>query len=299
MKTINTTFLFIKRGMLMGGIEINMMRFISWLINNNYRVVFLALKGSTIDNSFKNIFDSGKIDIYELDIDQIFCDFSAIKFCEGENVLAYSFDFYHYIILDKMKSYFKKANINSFFWLAHYQGYYPEEYFPRCIQKLLKPLAKRFIYGLEKNNNIIYLHDNHLLPFTKHYGYKVCNNGLKKVFYDVASPLFDLSLMKDKYYSKTFEIITIGRIIFPHKGYMVGLVKAFARLKHKYDNLLLTIIGDGRDKARLLELINSFDSNVRSSIRLLGTKSFDEIRECCKTARLNISLAGGVEAGGY
>lgn len=296
-KVKNTTFLFIKRGMNIGGIEINMMRFISWLIKKQYRVIFLALKGTIIDDSFREVLNPKNVEIYEVNIDNIFCDFSGLKLYDGENVLAYSFDFYHFIILDKLKSKFKRANINSFFWLAHYQGYYPEEYFPHFMQKLLKPLAKNYMYELEKNNNIIYFHDNHLIPFIKHYGYEICNNGLKKVFYDVVSPSFDISSIKEKFYSKSFEIITIARIIFPHKGYMMGLVKVFANLKQKYSNLQLTIIGDGPNRKNLEALINTYDSNIRDSIQLLGTKSFQEISECCKTAKLNVSLAGGVEAG--
>ena len=119
-------------------------------------------------------------------------------------------------------------------------------------------------------------------------------NGEKYAHYMQYYPKFLEEEIINRYEAKEFLIISIARISFPHKGYLIGLVENFAILKKKYPNVRLRIIGDGPDRQKLNEVINTLSLDVKNSIELVGSVFFSELENYCRDANLNISLAGGV-----
>ena len=74
---MNTTFLFIKKDLCIGGIETFIIRFVRWLISHNYRVIYIMPKNSEIAKGFQNTIFSSSVEVLEVDFD----DFFWIKKC--------------------------------------------------------------------------------------------------------------------------------------------------------------------------------------------------------------------------
>ena len=94
-----------------------------------------------------------------------------------------------------------------------------------------------------------------------------------------------------------FKIATVGRFDFPHKGYMLGLVRAFGKLIQDYPQLELHIAGYGPHENILKNEIASIPENARNSIILHGPIHPDHLEDYLRTAHLNVSVAGGATAG--
>ena len=290
------TFLFVKKNFLIGGIEVCMYNFIVWLVNHHFRVIYVKVKGSEIHPSISNVLEK-RVEVYECDFTERNCIKKMnIPFSESENVLAYVFSFYYFSFIDDLKVCYPNINIHSYYWLAHYEWQFIEDVYPKCLRPLIKPCAKQYVKNLERNNNIIYLHKAHEKSFIEHYCYKTINNGLKYADYGRYYPEYCESDVVNRYDSDFFLIVSIARLSFPHKGYMIGLLKEFSVLRKKYKHVRLRIIGDGEGRNILETLIESFDKEVRDSIELVGSVFFDDLGVYCKDANLNISLAGGVSS---
>lgn len=80
----------------------------------------------------------------------------------------------------------------------------------------------------------------------------------------------------ERYRSGSFTIMTICRMEFPHKGYVLGLIKIFEKLRMKYKNIKLIIIGDC-SPARDLVNAEIRGSSVSEDISLLGPVAYDEL----------------------
>ena len=89
-----------------------------------------------------------------------------------------------------------------------------------------------------------------------------------------------------------FNIITVGRFDFPHKGYMLGLVRAFGRLKPKYPQLTLSIIGLGQHEQMLKNEIANLPQGVQADVNLLGAVPHTELPHYFRDKHLSIAVAG-------
>lgn len=78
---------------------------------------------------------------------------------------------------------------------------------------------------------------------------------------------------KDKIKSKNFHIVSIGRLekVKNHEF----LIKAFKLFNDKYPNTKLTIIGDGKEKEDLIQLVT--DLELVKNVELTGALAFNEV----------------------
>ena len=117
----------------------------------------------------------------------------------------------------------------------------------------------------------------------------------------LCSDYLDPNMILDKVGLKNrknnFEIITCARFDFPHKGYIIGLVKAFNNLKFVYPQLTLTIVGYGEGEQYLKEIINELPDYSKKDINLLGKLLPHELQKAFCKATLNVGLAGALNVG--
>ena len=136
------TFLFIKRNMEVGGIEVYMDRLVKWLKERGYRIIFLKLCGTVICDDFKADFLDGYVTVREIDI-------HCRRWHEGlegifhadEEIIAYAFDLYQYAMLEKIKVYYHLCHMNTFYWIPHFE----EVYWERRRKGILEERFRRWI----------------------------------------------------------------------------------------------------------------------------------------------------------
>jgi hypothetical protein len=295
------TFLFIRKYMGIGGIENYLYRTVKELKKNGHRVVWIFPVGGYIDDGFKEVFNDEELEIVKVDFSKVFwINRVNVTFSKDEKVCALAFNIFEFNFLEMIKRKYKYTSIDSFFWVPHFEekAVFIEKFAPKILQPIFKKYVGRIIFDMEKNSNIIYVNKSHLEALTKNYNYKVEDEESKFLTVptrEIPSYDYDLAVKRSK--REYFNIITIGRFSFPHKAYVLGLIKTYGELKMKYDSLRLTIIGYGPDEDKVKYEINKLNSKTKRDINLIGKVPYDELRRYLEEAHLNIGVAGTIGDG--
>lgn len=94
---------------------------------------------------------------------------------------------------------------------------------------------------------------------------------------------FDKKQILQKLQNGNKRIITCARLEFPFKGYILGLIEDFAEIAKSYQDLTLSIIGDGSGRALLEEKINKQPENIRQRISWIPSMIYSDLKEYMKT----------------
>lgn len=86
------------------------------------------------------------------------------------------------------------------------------------------------------------------------------------------------------------NILTITRMEFPFKGYVLGLIEDFHKLKQLYTNLKLIIIGNGPNVDIVKEKINELPDNVKEDIFLIGEVAYEELHEYFRKSYIYVGM---------
>jgi hypothetical protein len=297
----NDTFLFIRKSMGVGGIETYIYRTIKQLKKDGHRIIWIFPSGGYIDDGFKDEFFDGSVEIIRVNFNQaLWINTINISFNEKERVCALAFSLFDFTFLEMLKNKYKSVHINSFFWVPHFEekAVFLEQFAPKSLQPFFRKYISKIIYNMEKNNNIIYVNQSHLDAFTRTYGYKVENKNTKLLTGSTREILpFDEELALKRCKRQDLNIITVGRFSFPHKAYLIGLIKSYGMLKQKYSQLKLTIIGYGQDQDKVIEEIEKLPILAKNDVNFVGKVAYDDLRKYFEKAHLNIGVAGTIADG--
>jgi len=292
------TFMFIYGNMYVGGIELYLIRLIRKLKANGNRIIWLAPADNLIDETLKPDLMDGyieRIDVRLYDLNQI--NHVSIVFGEKEEIVALALNLITFMQLEVLKKKYKTTRIDSFYWVSHFKGLFLEDLLIKPLQPVACKYMGKIIYTMEQNDNIIYGKKTHLEAFTRRYKYKV-DNEEKKFFKSTKEikPYNDRVTLKRSTRSE-FNIITVGRFDFPHKAYLLGLIRVYGELKVKYEHLKLTIIGYGKDENKVRDEIEKLSPIAKKDANLVGKVSYDNLRGYFENAHLNIGVAGTISDG--
>lgn len=292
------TFMFIYGNMYVGGIELYLIRLIRKLKANGNRIIWLAPADNLIDETLKPDLMDGyieRIDVRLYDLNQI--NRVSIVFGEKEEIVALALNLITFMQLEVLKKKYKTTRIDSFYWVSHFKGLFLEDLLIKPLQPVARKYMGKIIYTMEQNDNIIYGKKTHLEAFTRRYKYKV-DNEEKKFFKSTKEikPYNDRVTLKRSTRSE-FNIITVGRFDFPHKAYLLGLIRVYGELKVKYEHLKLTIIGYGKDENKVRDEIEKLSPIAKKDANLVGKVSYDNLRGYFENAHLNIGVAGTISDG--
>jgi glycosyltransferase involved in cell wall biosynthesis len=294
----NKTLLFIYHAMDIGGIETYLIRLIRELRNNGNRILWLCPRDRYIDESFKNDLLDGYVELIEINKSGLnWIKHADIPFHIGEEVIALAFDLFDFMRIETIKKEYSKIQIDSFYWVPHFFGpnRFIEEQASRPFQHIIRSIVGRIIKNMEQNDNIYYLSKSHLAAYTSKYGYKV-RDEKKKISSGTTLEIqpYDYNLALKRSLRNEFNIITVGRFDFPHKAYVLGLIKAFAELKEKYGWIKLTIVGYGKDEDKVIQQINQLPDDIKKDINLVGKVPYNDLRMYFEKAHLNIGVASTI-----
>lgn len=295
------TFMFIYSSLEIGGIETYLIRLIRKLRETGNRVIWLAPINRRIDEGFKEEILDGYVEIINIGT-KIFSwiDCEEILFAKDEEVTALAFDPINYLRLETIKKKYNNVAINSIYWVPHFKGraYFIEDYVVWPLRKIIKNIMSNIIVDMERNNNIYYLNKSHANAYMERYNYKIedLDSKLSKGNTRTFLPL-DKELILERSLSEEFNIISVGRFVFPHKAYIIGLIRTYGNLKLKYDKLKLTIIGYGEDEDKVKQEVNKLPVEIQNSISLVGKVKYDKLDSYYRNANLNIGVASTIAEG--
>jgi hypothetical protein len=272
--------------MAIGGTETLIMRLLSWYSAKNFRVVLLTLK--EIDSIALSV-DINKIDfehyIYNVG-NKIFStkDGVSLRFDKKEKVwvntqfLPEFLICYNLLRSNKFNCFF----IHTIFIVHPYSSFLFGENFNFLGRTLMKILLR--------DSNLLFMDEACVAACIDFYNLDKNNFNLQiyRLPFLVSS---DESTVAIKSISPLFNILTISRFEFPFKGYVLGLINAFANICHDYDGeVQLTIIGYGRDKFKVDELINSLPVQVSNKITVLDEVPYSKINEYIEKCSLFVGM---------
>lgn len=221
---------------------------------------------------------------------------AIIKDNKVRSVRIISCDMFRYDISELIKRIFKKKSVHTFLFIPHFLGkgrFFEEGYSGPKKQKILL-FTKRIISKMFDNGNLLFFDKKHIEVINEKYGLNidVSNKYIVPLSEDIKNRSFDKEQREKIWEDKNFKIISISRFEFPHKGYIIGLIRAYALLKNKYSGLKLDIVGYGEGLHEIKNEIKKLSISAQKDLNLLGEKNINELEKIIMNYNLNISLAG-------
>lgn len=287
-----TIVVFVKEHLLIGGIETYVYQIAKKLKSEGTQVVWVKKKWSKIDPSFKSEFFDQKTIL----MDGLDCKKMAEIVADSQTrIKIVTFDLYYFAVAEKFKRDFNICPVDTFYFVSHYRGdtLYIQDSYKGKKSNQVKLEVGKIIRKMNENSNIKYFACKHIERMTDDYDFQIS---------DQISQLIPPAFSTDSDFDKNrcielakrdrFNILTVSRLEFPHKGYVLGLIKAYASLKEKYPNIELTIIGYGSRENEVKAKISELPSNIAKDVHFVGKTAPEKLKEYYDDANINISLAG-------
>ncbi|WP_316632837.1 hypothetical protein [uncultured Flavobacterium sp.] len=283
--TIKTIVVFCEK-MAMGGTETMIMRLLSWYSLRGFRVLLLTMR-EIESTSILN-------DLNKIDFEHYVYNFKKREFCNSKNICL-SFQNNEKVWVNtqfiqeflRCYSLLKRSKYNCYFvhnlFIVH-----PFSTF--LFNKYFNFLGKKLIKILLTNKNLVFMDEECVNASVDFYKLDV-----KKFKFDILRLPFLINtdnystVIKSK--QNNFNILTIARFEFPFKGYVLGLISSFENIFNTYEGeISLTIIGYGRDKPVVDELIDSLPIEISSKIQLLDEIPYSKIGEYIEKCSVFIGM---------
>lgn len=237
---------------ILGGVETYYMRMFKWAYNNGFDLVLLLPEGAIIVDEWKLPLENLGVNIwfYSSNVfnvkvyDNMKCKIDLSKLMHTENTIVCD-NLHTYVTSQFLVSRMGWLKSDILFYVLH-----PE--MSRCSErKILNIGYRQLLVNKIIDNGMIFMDEQTMDSFEQYYNYK---DDKKKKLLRLGQEIPDLqqtTLTK----TNEFNILSICRMDFPFKGYVLGLVDTYVRLKEKYPGIKLTLIGDGPQRHELLDKI--------------------------------------------
>jgi len=291
----------IYRSLNVGGIEANTYDMITNALKRNKRVIWICDVKRFISPVYSDVlnhpnFSEVRVNmsganpwtIPKLDIDS------------KSRIVVLSFSYFHLFYGFSIRKKYSSNPVSVFFITPHFVGptVFPEEAFQGWgARKVRDRLSKQFKL-LDQANSLRFFAPRHIDVIEKKYKIKIDNSNSKLYPKIKDRERFSVEDAEKRWEQKPHIIVSAGRLEFPHKGYVIGLIKDFVHLKKEYPDLELHIYGDGPNENELSNQINSIKTDY-SNCGIIRHHSipFEELMAVFKKCWLNISVAGCASSG--
>lgn len=174
------------------------------------------------------------------------------------------------------------------------EGYFLERFFGGKLFFKVKERLTRIFEKWEASGQVRFFALTQANALEENYEIQISDKNSKILKPIEQRPQLNMELLEQRAKVACCNIITVSRFDFPHKGYLLGLVRAFGRIHEKYENMTLSIIGYGDGENLLRQVIDELPGNIKKDIHLLGEVSPAEITPFFEKATLNVGVSGAV-----
>lgn len=277
------SFYFLSDSFDVGGKESLIVRMLGWLKKQDYICYLMLSKGTDINEKWNESLKDVRI---------IYFDFYKYSTFVGDASSIFNQENEKYFLSTSMSDWIyiqeliRKKRINKvhhLFYVLHpkaSRGVVNNSILDKPYQSLIERKFNR--------NHLIFM-DNETRNF-----YAVYNSKELHAYRVVELPMeienLDENVIKQRVENDTFEILTIARLEFPFKGYVLGLVDDFEELAKENSFLFLTIVGDGTGMPELQKKISSMPERIRKRINVMGEIGYDKIPRLLKGAKVYVGM---------
>lgn len=299
MESTGRVIVFIQDDLGVGGIETYFYQNLVLLKEKHIQTVWVCGKTGYVADVFKSVFADGSIPIWKERIDANKLKEMTLGRPDASITIVSS-----YINGFAMAELFKQScnwcPVYTFFFVNHFTGWmnYLESAYPRIVRPSMNRRLSKIFGKMNENDNIRYFSDRHISVMEKTYHYKIKKERNNLIVPpSVIQPEFNRERFEKLFERKQFNILTVSRFDFPHKGFVIGLIRTFGELKNEYPNLTLTIVGYGNGYAEVTKAISELPESAKNDVFLHGECSPEELDSFYYNANLNISAAGCFSGG--
>jgi len=298
-------FIFTFKNIDVGGIETTTIEIAKRCHDEGCKVILFRQLGGNIATQFswaEEVYETVEIDPLR---DKKWLSNCKIKADIKDKVIMFTANILDYAILCKIKTVNPDLNITILYWIPHFRGkiIFLENWFPKFVRKPIRSMLRRMYQIMVDHNDIYFGNSTHFEAFNNVYNLNLDHEPrfLLLEGRNKRKPL-DINYLKEKEKkrNKKFTILTVSRLDFPHKGYVIGLIRDFPNIAEKFPNCELEIVGYGDGIQEVKTTINDFDDRIKDKIHLIGKISIEELADYYKNAHWFIGIAETViEAAEY
>lgn len=285
-----------------GGIEVVFAYLMQYAMENDHRVIWITTEKDYEAASFQEILSDNRIEkCYWSKCQKMFFA-PSIRLSEDESVVMLSCAPIDYVLSERLRMKYSANSFQHLLVLPNFtgNGCYPDRLFQlKWLKRYWFKKIKKWVYTWEKEGSLYAFALKHLDAYQDYYSISLQNK--ESCVFPRIKPTPKLNsetlFKKAQERKKCFTIITCARFEFPHKGYILGLIDAYSRLKCRFPELHLVIVGYGDGAEKVNEKIQSLDENTKHDIVQKGMLPYDQLLLEFQKAHLNVGVAGSLADG--
>ncbi len=284
----------------MGGIENYIIGAIRLALEQGTDVLWLCDSRPRLDDIYRQTLEDPRVR-------RCVCDTRGHHwFCHGPlglepgcHAAVLSFTALDHIRALELKKENPHCRMDCLYLIPHFTGglVYPEQRLPvlkNCVHRKFKKLYSRWLDA----GTVLFFDEKHIAALEKGYGLTVPPARRKRIPVVRAGYEFDGAAAAARYRREEFRILSAGRLEFPHKGFVIGMLRKFPELKKEYPQLTYYIVGDGPDAQQARDEIARMPEEAAQAVQMLGDLPFEELMAFYPQCNLNLSVAGCATYGG-
>ena len=286
----------------MGGIESNYANVIKYAVAMGYRVVWLTTRAHEKASAFKEITDDSRVEKRYVKRTPFGPVYPEISWAPEDEVTVLSSDLLRYLVGNPTLSRSQCRRFSHVLTVPHFKGFaiFPEKCFDggKARRYWHRKMAAAAEY-LSSNELVVGFSRVHLDAYEKNYGISINDKEHKLIppVFSLAKPSEEEVGVRASSRDEGFSIITCTRFDFPHKGYVLGLIKAFADIHESYPQTRLIVVGYGSGQAQIDEAVDSLPAEAREAVELTGPLSQEQLKGRMRRCHVNVGVAGSLLRG--
>lgn len=289
---------FFRNQLAVGGVETYMYEQAKCLRQQGWTIVWVRKHPwAKLDSALADVFGEENAVVWNRRI-----PVDKMKTLAGEDALikVVAFNMFQMAQAEIFKSKFSGGDVSTFLFMPHYKGeaiFFEENHSGARAEAVRQRMAE--IYRkLHKQNNLRYFNIKQMETTQENCGFTIeDSNAVFVPPRQTDASQWDEARCRRLAGRERFNLLTVSRFDFPHKAYILGLIQAYGRLKPRYPRLELTVVGYGREQARVEEAIGALPEEIRRDVHMMGKASPEELNGYYQDANLNISVAGSCSQG--
>ncbi|MBP3391824.1 MAG: glycosyltransferase family 4 protein [Clostridia bacterium] len=288
-----------------GGVENVFHTIMMKYADDGCRVIWITAKSFQKKVFYKDLVEDERIE-------KVFCKdstfrlvsrFPRVDFSQDEDIVMVSFTPEYYVFGEKLRNKMigQGINIKHFLVLMNFFGsstYIEENFKTRFFKNQSYKYARKIAGIINDNNCLMAFNIKQLDAYEEKYGLKIENKEDKclPVISAYIAPTDNEISERALKRQSDFVISACARFEFPHKGFLIGLIRLLPQIVEIIPNVSLQIIGYG-DSQAIETAIAALTPDLQNKIKLIGQTSPEELNEIYKNSCLVVGLAGAASRG--
>lgn len=209
-------------------------------------------------------------------------------------IIILTFGYWEFLLGEKIRGkYINKVKaITNIYYVPHEYMYEDILYYNRIkiVGRLYWHLYRKLACKMVNNNNFIFMGPKFAQKiFVDHYNLHYHPEELPYINIPTNTQYVSLEEIMKRHKNKKRKICVIGRADFPFKGYIIGAIDSYVKLRKKGYNVCLYIISYGNGEALIKNKIKSISSEYQRDIFFLGKVDYIKLIDIIKNMYVCIS----------